>query len=76
MAESGQDYRLPTNVTPTHYDLKILTDLEDLKFEGVVDIQCVFCVHLDPDGSHLESQSENQQGDVQDCPERARIDPR
>ncbi|RPD63715.1 hypothetical protein L227DRAFT_496652 [Lentinus tigrinus ALCF2SS1-6] len=33
-----QDYRLPTDVIPTHYDLKVWTDLENLKFDGVVDI--------------------------------------
>ncbi|RDX48017.1 hypothetical protein OH76DRAFT_1484207 [Lentinus brumalis] len=33
-----QDYRLPTDVTPTHYDLKIWTDLESLKFDGSVQI--------------------------------------
>lgn len=33
-----QDYRLPTDVTPTHYDLKVWTDLKNLKFDGSVDI--------------------------------------
>ncbi|KAI0717276.1 peptidase family M1-domain-containing protein [Cerioporus squamosus] len=33
-----QDYRLPTDVTPTHYDLEIWTDLRNLKFDGSVDI--------------------------------------
>ena len=36
---SNPDYRLPTVVTPSHYDLKVYTDLERLKFEGNVDIQ-------------------------------------
>ncbi|KAI0779918.1 peptidase family M1-domain-containing protein [Fomes fomentarius] len=34
-----EDYRLPRDVSPIHYDLKILTDLDDLEFEGIVDIQ-------------------------------------
>ena len=34
-----QDYRLPKDVIPTHYDLKVWTDLVDLKFEGVVEVQ-------------------------------------
>ena len=32
------DYRLSTDVTPVHYDLKIWTDLQNLKFDGVVHI--------------------------------------
>lgn len=36
------EYRLPTNVKPTHYDLTLRTDLEKETFEGVVDVQCVF----------------------------------
>lgn len=36
------EYRLPTNVRPTHYDLTLRTDLEKETFEGVVDVQCVF----------------------------------
>ncbi|THH28051.1 hypothetical protein EUX98_g6136 [Antrodiella citrinella] len=36
-----KEYRLPTNVQPTHYDLAIRTDLEKLKFDGFV------VVHLD-----------------------------
>jgi aminopeptidase 2 len=28
------DYRLPTNVRPTHYDLTFKTDLEKEKFWG------------------------------------------
>lgn len=35
------EYRLPTNVKPTHYDLTLRTDLEKETFEGVVDVQCV-----------------------------------
>ncbi|KAM5543145.1 hypothetical protein V8D89_003019 [Ganoderma adspersum] len=31
-------YRLPKDVIPEHYDLKIWTDLEDLVFSGVVEI--------------------------------------
>lgn len=32
------EYRLPTDVSPTHYNLTVLTDLEDLKFVGTVEI--------------------------------------
>jgi hypothetical protein len=35
------DYRLPTNVRPTHYDLTFKTDLESLKFWGYAIIECV-----------------------------------
>lgn len=40
-SESQDDYRLPTNVRPRHYDLIVKTDLEKLEFEGLVQI------HLD-----------------------------
>ena len=35
------EYRLPADVKPTHYDLTIRTDLEEFSFEGFVKIQCV-----------------------------------
>ncbi|KAI0730373.1 peptidase family M1-domain-containing protein [Fomitopsis betulina] len=35
------DYRLPTNVKPTHYDLTVRTDILGAKFDGIV------TVHLD-----------------------------
>ncbi|KAJ7031993.1 leucyl aminopeptidase [Mycena alexandri] len=31
-------YRLPTNTSPTHYNLTVLTDLEELKFLGTVEV--------------------------------------
>lgn len=31
-------FRLPRHVTPAHYDLTVLSDLEDLKFSGIVTI--------------------------------------
>ncbi|KAL5636049.1 hypothetical protein ACGC1H_004760 [Rhizoctonia solani] len=34
--KSPAEYRLPTNVRPTHYDLTIQTDLEALTFKGFV----------------------------------------
>ncbi|THH32969.1 hypothetical protein EUX98_g1220 [Antrodiella citrinella] len=33
-----KDYRLPTNVEPTHYDITVRTDLEKLKFDGFVTV--------------------------------------
>ncbi|EEB98331.1 hypothetical protein MPER_02182, partial [Moniliophthora perniciosa FA553] len=38
MSSDSSDYRLPKDVTPTHYDLTIRTDLDASKFFGVVDI--------------------------------------
>ena len=38
---SAQDYRLPTDVKPSHYDLTVWTDLENNKFEGVVHVEYV-----------------------------------
>ncbi|KAK7047299.1 Aminopeptidase 2 mitochondrial [Paramarasmius palmivorus] len=35
---SSTDYRLPTNVAPSHYDLTIRTDLHAFKFYGAVEI--------------------------------------
>ncbi|CAE7227454.1 unnamed protein product [Rhizoctonia solani] len=35
-SKSPAEYRLPTNVRPTHYDLTIQTDLEALTFKGFV----------------------------------------
>ncbi|KAI0933682.1 hypothetical protein AcV5_005768 [Taiwanofungus camphoratus] len=32
------DYRLPTDIKPTHYDLTVRTDLKESKFDGVVKI--------------------------------------
>lgn len=41
------EYRLPTDVKPTHYDVTVRTDLEALKFDGFVIAQCVlhFSIH-------------------------------
>lgn len=43
MAESTspQNYRLPADVIPKHYDLTVWTDLVKKKFEGVVHITYV-----------------------------------
>ena len=38
---SAQDYRLPTDVKPSHYDLTVWTDLENNTFEGVVHVEYV-----------------------------------
>lgn len=39
-SDAQVDYRLPTDVKPTHYDLVIRTDLKQSKFDGVVKVQC------------------------------------
>lgn len=41
-AGGADQYRLPTNVKPTHYDVTIKTDLEKLRFQGFVKIMWVF----------------------------------
>lgn len=38
----ADEYRLSTNVKPTHYDLIIWTDMDKFQFEGLVKIRCVF----------------------------------
>ncbi|KAG8217462.1 hypothetical protein J3R82DRAFT_5607 [Butyriboletus roseoflavus] len=38
---SSSDFRLPSNVQPTHYDLTIKTDLKKEIFEGLVKIRRV-----------------------------------
>lgn len=35
-------YRLPKDVVPEHYDLKIWTDLENLVFSGVIEVRYVY----------------------------------
>lgn len=40
------EYRLPLDVKPTHYDVIIKTDLEQFTFEGVVKIKCVSSSHI------------------------------
>ena len=39
--ENPDQYRLPTNVKPTHYDVVIKTDLEASSFQGFVKARCV-----------------------------------
>lgn len=39
--EDAAQYRLPTSVKPLHYDIVVKTDLEALKFEGVVKVRYV-----------------------------------
>ncbi|KAJ6478725.1 hypothetical protein C8R47DRAFT_1178505 [Mycena vitilis] len=41
MAPADSEYRLPTDDSPSHYDLVVLTDLEALKFMGTVEIDLV-----------------------------------
>lgn len=35
----ADQYRLPTNAKPTHYDLTIKTDLDNLQFQGFVKVE-------------------------------------
>ena len=35
------DYRLPTDLKPTHYDLAVRTDLDNVKFDGCIVAQYV-----------------------------------
>jgi len=42
--ETTDEYRLPTNVKPTHYDVTIKTDIENQLFEGFVQIEWEFSV--------------------------------
>ena len=51
MAPTEADYRLPTNVKPTHYDLTVRTDITAAKFDGVVTVQYVR--RLSPTALHL-----------------------
>ena len=44
MAPTEVDYRLPTNVKPTHYDLTVRTDITAAKFDGIVTVQYVHCM--------------------------------
>ena len=52
MAADPQEYRLPTDVAASHYDLTVLTDLENSTFEGVVHIEYVSPATAPPD-AHL-----------------------
>ena len=37
--KASDEYRLPTNIKPTHYDVTIKTDIENQVFEGFVQIK-------------------------------------
>lgn len=37
--KSDDEFRLPTDLKPTHYDITVRTDLEKLKFDGFVKVQ-------------------------------------
>ena len=38
-APDPKEYRLPTNVKATHYDITIKTDLENLTFNGIAKVR-------------------------------------
>ena len=44
MSPAEVDYRLPTNVKPTHYDVTVRTDISASQFDGVVTVQYVYRV--------------------------------
>src|SRR6266481_9616647 len=41
LADSSQDYRLPKNVTPNRYDLRLTPDLKAFTFQGEVNVAIV-----------------------------------
>src|SRR5271157_4816072 len=41
LADASQDYRLPKNVTPKRYDIRLTPDLQAFTFQGEVDIAVV-----------------------------------
>lgn len=45
-ARSLEEYRLPLDVKPTHYDVTVRTDLEKLTFDGLVKIEQVLLCHV------------------------------
>lgn len=45
-------YRLPANVKATHYEVTIKTDLENLTFQGLVNIKYVLLLIFIPKGFH------------------------
>ena len=47
VTKAPEEYRLPGDVKPSHYDVTIRTDLEKLKFDGFVIAQYVhYFFHL------------------------------
>ncbi|KAF9255758.1 leucyl aminopeptidase [Marasmius fiardii PR-910] len=44
---AGDEYRLPTNVKPTHYELTVRTDLDKLAFDGIVKVSLDVNEHTD-----------------------------
>ena len=43
--ENPDQYRLPTDLKPTHYDVVVKTDLETLTFQGLVTARCVYLLY-------------------------------
>lgn len=41
-------YRLPTNLKATHYDIIVKTDLENLTFNGIAKVRYASVLILDP----------------------------
>ena len=41
LADTTQDYRLPKNVTPKRYDIRLTPDLKAFTFQGDVNIAVV-----------------------------------
>ncbi|THH28050.1 hypothetical protein EUX98_g6135 [Antrodiella citrinella] len=49
VTKDPKEYRLPTNVQPTHYDITVRTDLEKLTFDGFVTVH----LHVNEDTSNI-----------------------
>lgn len=66
------EFRLPIDVKPTHYDLTVRTDLDKLQFEGFVKIRCVFEATLIASGSLIglsPAQLAYSEGDLINLPQ-------
>lgn len=48
VTKAPEEYRLPTDVKPSHYDVTIRTDLEKLKFDGFIVAQYVADIIIRP----------------------------
>ena len=63
----ADQFRLPTNVKPTHYDVTIKTDLEKLRFQGFVKIKWVFYRTLHKVQPHIFEASMSRRAPRRSC---------